>query len=259
MTVIGHPLVPAVAIPDEGLGPCMLALSPPMRAFVHFKAHLGFSNAKAARAAGYSRDKPDNAKVSGYALAHRGDVIVAIIEETRRVMSSEGPRSVRTLVEIRDDKKAENRDRLKAAVELLNRGGLNAVSEHHVTVEHLTDTQKDQRILALCRELGIADTEARKMLLAPEIIDAEYSEVPPGGPATPDDAERDAERDRQNDRRRQLRAASPEERGRLKAEANARRIAGQRAKYAAAQEAKERDNLSDLMGPSPIADSGELT
>ncbi len=176
----GRPLVPIIVVPDESCGPVMAALSPAQRAFVVAKVHFGCSNAEAARRAGYSKDKLQHAKVTAYRLAHSEGVQAAIIEESRKVVCGEGPKSVRTLVEIRDDKTKEPKDRIKAAIELLNRGGLSAVSEHHMVVEHtMTDAQRDQRILALCQELGLPDMEARKLLIAPDAIEAEFSEVEP--------------------------------------------------------------------------------
>ena len=49
-----------------------------------------------------------------------------------------------------------------------NRGGLSAVTQHNIDVthHHMTDAQKDQRILALAAELGLPEIEARKTMLA---------------------------------------------------------------------------------------------
>jgi len=237
----GRTLVPLIAVPDDGCGPAMFALSPPKRAFVFAKVHFGCSNAEAARHAGYSKNHPGNAKVTAYQLAHSEEVQAAIIEESRKVMAAEGPRSIRTLVEIREDKKAEAKDRIKASLELLNRGGLNAVSEHHLTVEHtLTPEQQDRRILELCRELEVPDAVARKMLIAPEAIDAEFTEVKPE-PKTPEQIARAETYRRTNERERQaeLRAMTPEAREASKAEARERDRAERKARYAEAQAARD--------------------
>jgi hypothetical protein len=127
-------------------------------------------------------------------------------------MAGEGPRSIHTLVTIRDDKSKEAKDRIKAAIELLNRGGLQAVSEHHLKVEHhMTDAQKDQRILALCGELGLPEADARRLLLQPEVLDAEFEEVRPE--KTPDQAARAERYQETGEREKQAarRAMSPEE------------------------------------------------
>ncbi len=197
--------------------------------------HFGCSRADAARRAGYSKKQPADAKVSAYRLFHSDEVQAAIIEESRKVMSGEGPRSIRALVEIRDDKKAEAKDRIKAATELLNRGGLNAVSEHVLTVEHhMTDAEKDRRILALCSELGLPDAAARKMLIAPDAIEGEFTEV---APKTPEEIERAERYARNNEREQQRlrRTMTPDELEKHKQETLAERSARMKAAYAEAQ------------------------
>jgi len=242
----GRPLVPMIVVPDDGLGPAMLALSPAQRAFVYARVHFGCNNADAARRAGYSREKPHNAKVTAYGLAHSESIIAAIVEESRKVLVGEGPRSIRTLVEIRDDKAKEPKDRLKAAVELLNRGGLNAVSEHHLTVEHhdMTDAQKDARILALARELGLPDAAARKMLISPDVIDAEFEDVP--AEKTPEQAARAERYQRTNerDKRRERDAMTPDQRAARSKELRDQRRADAKARYL---EAQSREGIEDLL------------
>jgi hypothetical protein len=166
-------------------------------------------------------------------------------------MAGEGPRSIRTLVAIRDDRSKEAKDRIKAAVELLNRGGLQAVSEHHLTVEHhMTDAQKDQRILALCNELGLPEAAARKMLIAPEVLDAEFEEVPE---PTPEQAERAERYQRINEGEKQAarRAMSPEEREAHKAATREAHAASMKLRYAEAQQSREgiEDLLPDMESP----------
>jgi hypothetical protein len=259
MNVIGRPLEPLITVPDSACGPAMLTLSPPMRAFVAAYVYFGCTRAEAARRAGYSKNKPDNAKVTAHDLWRREDVQAAILEESRKLMRAEGPRSIKTLIDIRDDKAADKKDRLKAATELLNRCGLAAVQESHVLVEHqLSEAEKDRRILSLAAELGLPQVEARKLLIDPKnVVDAEYSEVP-AAPLTP---EEEAERERQNERRRELREASPKERERLKAEERATRTAELKARYAAAQgkqadieeytAGQDTDDINDLLAPAP--------
>jgi len=236
----GRTLVPMIVVPDDGCGPAMAALSPAQRAFVVAKVHFGCSNAEAARRAGYSKTKPGDAKVTAYRLAHTDQIQAAITEECRKVISSEGPRSIKTLVDIRDDKAKEAKDRIKAAIELLNRGGLNAVSEHHLTVEHqMTDAQKDQRILALCQELGLPETAARKLLIAPDAIDAEFSEVEPE--KTPEQIERAERYDRDNELRRLRNTMTPEELAAHKRKMREEHRAEMKVRYDEAQDACQTD------------------
>src|ERR1019366_4030555 len=129
-------IVPLITIPDaEDCGPAMFALaSDAERAWVIAKVETGCSNGDAARLAGYCADNPslDNLKSTGYAIAHRQRIQDALLEVSRKLMRSQGPRSILTLARIRDDKAAENKDRIKAAVELLNRAGISAVQESHL-------------------------------------------------------------------------------------------------------------------------------
>lgn len=231
-------IIPQIRVPEDGLGPAMLALPQSMRAYVVARVFHGLNRSKAAKAAGYSADDPDVAKTQGYRLEHNEGIQAAIAEESRKLMRAEGPNSIRTLIEIRDNKKNEPKDRARAAIEILNRCGLGAVSESHVTVTHqMSEEQLDRRILELARELGLPEVEARKMLVAPDrVIEGEFEEVKP--PPTP-------EEQRLKERRTQLRHASPEERERLKREALAKSSAEKKARYAAAQAFPD---LSDIFG-----------
>src|SRR5258706_148469 len=159
----GRPCVPLIPVPEDGLGPAMLALSPTMRAWVVAKVTFGCSNAEATRLAGYSTRSENAVSVMAHQLAHNERIQAAILEEGSKLMRTEGPKSIRVLVEIRDNKKADDKVRMKAAVELLNRSGFQATTQHLVSVEHsLSDGEKDRRIIALCAELGIGKEEAQK-------------------------------------------------------------------------------------------------
>jgi hypothetical protein len=254
MNVTGKIVVPAIRVPELGLGPAMLKLNQAQRAFVFAKVIYGMSNTNAAKAAGYSASTRESLRSNAYRLAHDGNIQNAIQEETRKLMRAEGPRSVRTLITIRDNPKSEDKDRLKAAVELMNRGGLNAVSEHHVVVENLTDAQKDQRILALARELGLPDTEAQKLLIdRADVVDAEFTEVEPE--PTPEQLARVERYHRlnENEKHNAREAMTPEELAAHREAVRKTRIAEGKARYQAARE----DDLSDLLGPVTSEASNE--
>jgi hypothetical protein len=210
----------------------MLALSPAMRAFVVGKVLYGQTNTDAARGAGYSARSPHALGVVGSRLAHDQRIQAAILEEGQKLMRTEGPKSVLTLVEIRDDKRAAAKDRLKAATELLDRSGFHAINEQHISVEHsLTDKQKDDRILALAAEIGISQEDANKLLIAPpranEPIDAEFEVVAPLDPVA---AER---RERANELRRRRRSMTPAERAAHREQMRQERIERGKERYAA--------------------------
>lgn len=196
-------LKPKIIIEDTECGPAMLALTPGQRALVYCYVHLGCSGAEAARQAGYA-----HGKVVGSAILREPGVNAAVIEESRKVLCRHGPKSIATLVAIRDDKTQRGADRIKAAITLLDRAGLNAVSEHHLLVEHkLSEEQQDARILQLCGELGIPPVEARKLLIDPsKVVDAEFEEVKPK--LSPEER---ALKDHRNALERQRRKLTPEQ------------------------------------------------
>jgi hypothetical protein len=209
-------IVPLIAIPDaEALGPAMQACTAGERAWVIAKIEMGCDNTEAARLAGYSDRTSESLRKIAHTVAHRERVQMALLEMSRKLMRTQGPKSIHTLCEIRDNKMAKDDVRLKAAVELLNRAGMSAVNESHLTVTHeLSEVQMDQRILALAAELGLGEDAARKMLIAPadlkknaDAIDAEFTEA-----TEPVSPEVQAQRDRKNEGRRNRRVMSEDER-----------------------------------------------
>src|ERR1700676_927680 len=76
----GRPCVPLIPVPEDGLGPAMLALSPTMRAFVTAKVQLGASNAEAVRLSGYSTRSPAAVHVVANRLAHDERIQAALLE-----------------------------------------------------------------------------------------------------------------------------------------------------------------------------------
>jgi DNA-directed RNA polymerase specialized sigma24 family protein len=240
-TKVGRPVIPKIRVPEEGLGPAMQAINPAQRAYVIARVFEGLTQARAAEAAGYSASTPDTAKVAGYRLEHDERIQAAIAEECRKLMRSEGANSVRAIIRVRDNPKAKHSDVVKAAEALLDRCGLGAVSQHHHLVEHrLTEEQQDRKILALAAELGLDKQSAQKLLIDPSkvIVDAEFTEVSPAEPPTPEELAAAAERERENARRRELGALPPEQREAAKAELRAKRTAEQKAKRAASDAAR---------------------
>lgn len=157
------PALPEIDV--ASLGPAMAALTPLQRSYVTAKVFLGLEDSNAARAAGYAESVAGH---MAHEIARREDVQAAILEEGRKLMRTQGPKSILALVEIRDDKTAKGADRIKAAIELLNRSGFHAVSEtHQHTHVHMSEAEQDRRILALCADLGMSPDEAKKMLIAP--------------------------------------------------------------------------------------------
>lgn len=249
-------IAPTITFNEADLGPAMLACNPGERAWVFHKIEGGLNNTDAAIAAGYSNSSRDSAKSAGCAIAHRERVQAALLEMSRKLMRTEGPKSIKTLVAIRDDLRVKPEVRAKCATELLSRAGMGAVSESHLTVTHeLNEAQMDQRILALAAELGLTEEVARKMLISPadmqknaSIVDAEFEDVKPEvSPAE------QARRDRNNEYRRKIRAMSPEELAAHKATRRKEKSQAFKARRAACEAerlaALGREGLEDLLPP----------
>ena len=158
--------LPAIELGEEAdLGPAMRALTPRHRKFVVGKVMYGLSDVDAAQAAGYAEK---SAYDHTWRIAQRDDVQAAILEVGKALLRGEGARSIRVMVQLRDNQAVKPEVRLKAAIELANRAGFHAVSESNLNVHHsLSEAEMDRRILALAAEMGMTETEARKMLIAP--------------------------------------------------------------------------------------------
>lgn len=150
--------LPACAVPDEArLGPAMRALNERQRAFVIAMLDLGCASnhTRAAEIAGYSTASRDALTVTAHRLAHDSRVQEALLEEARKRLTAGTLQATALLVETIGDVTAERKDRLKAAQMLLDRGGLHALTEHKVQVEH-TDNREEKirRLVDLARAQG---------------------------------------------------------------------------------------------------------
>jgi hypothetical protein len=170
--------LPAVADLDD-LGPCMALCTVGERNFVQAKLETGESNAECARLAGYSATNADSLKSRGYILAHSERVQNALLEQSKRFLKTELPKSLRVILEIRDNKTVKAETRLKAAVEIINRGGMNIVQEGHITHDHrLSDEQIDREMIVLAKEAGWTPEMLQRALVdKSKVIDVEFTEV----------------------------------------------------------------------------------
>jgi hypothetical protein len=185
---------------DEGhLGPAMEALPPRMRQYVFAVIQTGCSQAKAAELAGYAGG-PATWKSKGWLLAHDSRVQAAMHEEAQKLIRSTAVMAINVIAEIASDRKGDAKDRLKAAVELLNRSGLHAHTEHKIVVDRpLSGDEEIARVRKFCAELGL---DAAQLLgRAGVVVDAEFEVVSPAystagledllglAPAEPEDAD----------------------------------------------------------------------
>lgn len=180
----------------KGLGRAMRKITPQQRAFVVAFVETGGRNATAAaRAAGYAPGNPEAQRVTAYRLTHDEKVLDAIREQANKQIQSSILIGTQALVEIAQE--VSHKDRLKAAVELVNRGGLLLATQHNVNVNVRDDRNAGEmvaRIEAMAKSLGLdagallGAAVGRPRLPAPEeALDAEFEVVDDGPVETAED------------------------------------------------------------------------
>ncbi len=154
-------------------GPAMTSLNERQRAFVIALNNSGLENAtQAARLAGYSQK---GASVTAHRLMHSKNIQDAIREDARARLASLVPGALRVLQDTIDNE--THPDRLKAALSILNRTGINEVMERNVKVEvTMTTDQKLARIGELAEKLGL-DPKVLLGNVEVPVVDAEFEEV----------------------------------------------------------------------------------
>ncbi len=162
----------------------MAACNERERRFVVALVETGSDNTRAALYAGY-RDTVDKdgynntAAVAGYRLAHRPRVQAAIREEAERRINGTAILAASVLVEIMRD--PLHKDRYKAAVESLNRAGLQVTTKHEVNVrDDRTIGQLEEFIRVTAAKHGLDPEQLMgksKPLALEAPIDAEWEDV----------------------------------------------------------------------------------
>ena len=165
--------------PEAQLGPAMRALSPMMRQFVLALLQTGCTQAKAAELAGY-KGGPNTWKAMGWKLAHDSRVQAALHEEAQKLIRTTAVMAIGVVTEIAQDRAVNPKDRLKAALELLNRSGLHAQTEHRVTLERVDDAAKIEQIRLLADRLGLDVTKLLGRSNKQPVTDAEFQVVSSG-------------------------------------------------------------------------------
>jgi hypothetical protein len=166
---------------DLEFGPAMSALNERQRAFVLAMVEVpGCSHAEAARRAGYS-DHLEGAKVRGHYCAHNPAVQEAIREEAGRRLNASSLMAAGILMKMLTDEEIEPKDRIKAAGMLLDRSGFGAAQTINVnkTVTRKVDASEAMARIAEFRQ-KFPQQFAKLTGVAPEVIDAEFSEVKNG-------------------------------------------------------------------------------
>lgn len=168
-----------IVVPETSeLGPAMQALQPRQRAFVYALVECGGNYSEAAAAAGYGSESKDAAtksatcRVAGHRLAHHPAVLAAIKEEGERRLQSGVLIAASELVKMAQDPFSKHQ--YKAAVALLDRGGLPIIHRQEIDVRH-TKSDKDIRneIIEFCKVLNLDP----QRLLGQAVTDAEFTPV----------------------------------------------------------------------------------
>jgi phage terminase small subunit len=149
----GEPLVGE--IDERGLGPAMAALTEKQRRFVLELWHgpVGYGSAvRAARAAGYSGNKPTLC-VRATQLLQSASVQAALREIGGKHIRIEAFEAIKTTAQIARD--INHKDCLKAALALLDRGGFAAETHHTITVEHVDHDAEAVGELRTLKSLGV--------------------------------------------------------------------------------------------------------
>lgn len=134
----------------------MRVLTEKQRAYVYAQLADPFGNpTRWARAAGYS-DHMDRAKVSGHTLAHNPKIEAAVQEFVRSVMNTRGA-LLGLAVTLKIAGNPRHPKQQQAALALMDRGGLPAMTEQRIAVRHTDQTGAAmvERIRALAQALGI--------------------------------------------------------------------------------------------------------
>lgn len=161
---------------EHNMGPAMSLLNDQQRMFVAAMVETGGGNhTRAARMAGYGNTE-ESTRVAAHRLTHAPKIIAAIKEEADRQMQAGILVGSNALLAIAQD--TMHKDRFKAAVALLDRGGLQIVTQHKVIVQ---DDRADREIMRDIVELAKQQGIDPKMLLGQnipkDVIDAEFTEV----------------------------------------------------------------------------------
>lgn len=138
-------------------GPAMAALTERQRGFVIAMLTIpGCSHSRAAREAGYS-DVAEGAKVRGHECAHNPNVQAALREEAGKRLNSLSVVAANVMMDIMLSDDAAPKDKLKAAMAVLDRTGFAAAQTINVnkTVTDNSGRAVMERIERAAAELGV--------------------------------------------------------------------------------------------------------
>lgn len=172
-------------------GPKMKALTAKERTLVHYFIRQAERDYNAAFAKANFGLNPKNGSQKSsitWAIMHSDRMQDAILEECQRLTRGFLPMSLRVLAEIVENPQCATGDRIRAARLIIERSGLNAVTEQHHFSDNRPlqdDPQKIERIRVLGKQLGIPVEEIIGRRLArlnppekPITIDVDFEDAP---------------------------------------------------------------------------------
>lgn len=173
---------PPAIIRDAEESPAMAALTPRQRLFVtHWLANgglkayqiiidLGWSNPELTEA-----QQVSSARVTANRFLNNPKVQLALREFTTGMLAEPLLASVAVISEIMND--PTHKDRLKAAIRIQELAGFVVKTQHEVTVTRIDQDTMVREIKDMAQQLGMSETEARRLLGTAGIVDAEFTEV----------------------------------------------------------------------------------
>jgi phage terminase small subunit len=185
------PQLPVPAEDEENLGPAMQVLTPKQRAFVRAYS-AGMTQAQAVAAAGYSTSSETVISVNGTRLANDPKIQAALYEVNLGSFRLSTIKSRLTLEALAFDPKVRPRDRIVAAIALLDRGGFGATTQHRVDVHRHEPSRAEvnARLAAACDELNFTP---EMKAIAMRVSNIDLKEQPDGSfAAAPTDADQAA-------------------------------------------------------------------
>lgn len=142
---------------DASMGPAMSALDSSRQRFVRAFIMQGGKNATAAaRTAGFGTGSVNSIQVAASRLMHEDRVLAGLREETLKMMGGDVVEVARRVTKIALSSKQEN-TALKASTMIFDRVGMQAVTEHRVTVQDDRRSREEllREFVGLFREAGL--------------------------------------------------------------------------------------------------------
>ena len=171
-----HKLPSPIETPDQSsLGPAMRELTEKQQRFVIALVEIGGNQTKAAALAGYSQAGRMHSTLATLNMRNE-KVIAAIKEEADKRLRAGTLLASSVLIEIAGN--SMHKDQLKAATELLNRGGLMTVQK--IEIAHTLELKKRNENEATIIEEGAARGLTPRQALGYDpshIEDADFTEV----------------------------------------------------------------------------------